>query len=73
MHEMKGEVWVHIEICNYGPKDAVLNATNLIDESLGPRETSNSGANQLLFCMHKTTGEVLDPWRLVILALKTLF
>ena len=26
-----------------------------------------------LFCMHKATGEVWDPWRLVILVLIKLF
>ena len=35
-------------------------------------ETSNSDANHVV-CMHKTTGEVWDPWRLVILWLITLF
>ena len=35
-------------------------------------ETSNSGANHA-FCMHKATGKVWDPWRLLILVLITLF
>ena len=38
----------------------------------GPIETSNSCANQSLFCMHKTTGEGWNPYRLVILVLSTL-
>ena len=51
-------------------------------------KTSNPGANHAvlqaqndrrdsdlitLFCMHKTTGEVWEAWRLVILVLITLF
>ena len=35
-------------------------------------ETSNSGANHAVL-MHKTTGKVWDRWRLVFLALKSMF
>ena len=39
---------------------------------VGLMETSNSGANHTV-CKHKTTVKVWDPWRLVILALITMF
>ena len=60
----------HLSLCAEA-NHVILHAQN--DRwGLGPMETINSGAN-FAFCMHKTTGEVWDPWRLVILVLITLF
>ena len=60
-----------MESSNSGANHAVLHARN--DRcGLGPVETFNSGAITL-FCMHKMTGEVWDPWRLVILIQKSCF
>ena len=55
----------------YGANHAVVNATN--DWScLGPIETCYSGP-EVAVLLAKITGGVLDPQRLVILVLKSLF
>ena len=59
------------DTCNFGPKVAVLNAQNH-RRGLEPIKTSNSVANHAVY-MHKATGEVWYPDRLVILVQKALF
>ena len=51
---------------------AVVNAQNHRRE-LGPIETCNSGAKVAALNAKKNIGEVCDPWRVVILVLKSLF
>ena len=60
-----------IETINSGHNVAVVKAQNH-RWGLGPIETSYSDPNVAV--LHaKTTGEVWDPWKLVILVLITLF
>ena len=56
-----------IETCNSDPKDAVLHAKTT-DEGWDP-ERLVILMIITLFCMHKSIGEVWNPWRLVLLCI----
>ena len=61
-----------IETINSDHNIAFVNAQNH-RSGLGPIETCNSGTKVAVLNAKKNIGEVCDPWRLVILVLKSLF